>query len=563
MLVAGLVWVTRYGSNVPSWDGWDMVPTLTRHQSVTLDWLWSQHNEHRVPLPRLLLLGLNAAWIDFRIPMVFDVLLLGGLAAAMIIVADRLRGGVRVTDAFFPLVLLHWGQAPNLLWAWQVQFFSSTALAIVVLLLMLESGAGLRVRTAAFAAGICILLLPLCGANGVALVPGLVLWLLYLAALRWRSADPALRRVARGYAALGVAALLLVMLYFVGWEPVPWHPHSSGVLASLQTALQFLTIGLGPATREAWPVSGIIVLLILLASVALLVYTWRTRPEERERSAGLLCFLAAMASLALGLGMGRDGFEIRYVTLAAPVWCAVYLAWRRYGPGRWRNAAPTLLFAVSVALLIPNTVRGVEYSRDLRGGLGAFEHDLTAGVPPFQLIARYGAYLHPHPDLVGDYLPMLHDAGVGTFQLLRSDPPFVEVPIPLMPSELNEVGWRGRTARVTGAHAYLVFTLREPVRACGIRLTYRHSNATGRLPYVGIAWRGGDEEFTREHYQKYSPTGDHANWLRGSWTRLGDPATTMTVWGCRDVAAIRIDPDFAPGTLVISKLTLLVPTGRP
>ena len=49
ILIAGLVFVGVYGSNVPSWDGWDMVPTLTGHQPITAKWLWSQHNEHRVP----------------------------------------------------------------------------------------------------------------------------------------------------------------------------------------------------------------------------------------------------------------------------------------------------------------------------------------------------------------------------------------------------------------------------------------------------------------------------------------------------------------------------------
>ena len=36
MLVAALVFVRTYGSNVPSWDEWDMVPTLTGEQPVTL-----------------------------------------------------------------------------------------------------------------------------------------------------------------------------------------------------------------------------------------------------------------------------------------------------------------------------------------------------------------------------------------------------------------------------------------------------------------------------------------------------------------------------------------------
>src|SRR5262245_41120890 len=110
MLVGTLAFVDRYGSNVPSWDGWDMVPTLTGHQPVTVDWLWSQHNEHRVPVPRLLLLGLHRmTGINFRTPMFFNVLVTGALALGMILVARRLRGSASYTDAFFPLIFLHWG----------------------------------------------------------------------------------------------------------------------------------------------------------------------------------------------------------------------------------------------------------------------------------------------------------------------------------------------------------------------------------------------------------------------------------------------------------------------
>src|SRR5438132_621057 len=111
MVIAELVFVWEYGSNVPSWDGWDMVPTLTGAQPVTWSWLWSQHNEHRVPLPRLILLGLNKVTIlDFRGGMYLEVCIMATLAAAMIVVARRLRGTTSYTDLFFPLILLDWGK---------------------------------------------------------------------------------------------------------------------------------------------------------------------------------------------------------------------------------------------------------------------------------------------------------------------------------------------------------------------------------------------------------------------------------------------------------------------
>src|SRR5262245_51085069 len=109
MLAAGLALVARYGSNVPSWDEWDMVPTLTGTQPVSAEWLWSQHNEHRVPLPRLVLLAVNLfGGPDFRIAQVLNVLVLGAASAGLILAVRRARGRTLLGDAIFPLLLLHW-----------------------------------------------------------------------------------------------------------------------------------------------------------------------------------------------------------------------------------------------------------------------------------------------------------------------------------------------------------------------------------------------------------------------------------------------------------------------
>ena len=45
LTAASLALIVAFGSNAPYLDGWDMVPTLTGEQPVTLEWLWSQHNE--------------------------------------------------------------------------------------------------------------------------------------------------------------------------------------------------------------------------------------------------------------------------------------------------------------------------------------------------------------------------------------------------------------------------------------------------------------------------------------------------------------------------------------
>ena len=80
--------------------------------------------------------------------MYLNCLLLGGLSAAPIVAARRLRGTTVLADAFFPLALLHWGQHQNLLWDFGLQFICSTVFA-VALLIAIVSVRGARVRARA------------------------------------------------------------------------------------------------------------------------------------------------------------------------------------------------------------------------------------------------------------------------------------------------------------------------------------------------------------------------------------------------------------------------------
>lgn len=560
MTAGALGLVARYGSNVPSWDDWDMVPSLTHAQPVTGGWLWSQHNEHRVPLPRLLYLAVNrVTGTDFRATMVVDALAMAAVAAAMIVAARR-RRGPSLADAFFPLVLLHWGQAANLLWGWQLQFFCSVVLACIALLAIVRTEPGTDLRRPAGIVGLCAALLTLSGANGLGLVPALAAWPLAMALLpaRWTGAA---RPAGRGVLLAGALAFVLTAAYFVHWQPVPYHPRSHSLHQTLKTALQFLAIGLGPAGHAWWPFSEYGVLVLGVATVALLAWIGRTRPAERPRALGLFMFLGAMASLALGLGLGRDGFETRYVTLAAPAWCATYFAWRLYGPVR--RLAPMLLAVMAAVALVPNVQFGLTYARDLRMHLAAFERNVAAGVPPYELIRRYGPWLHPHQDIVADYLRLLARARVGPYAQLGQDPPFAAVAVPLRPVQTVQLAWSDSVAQVRGPDPALVFELPEDRQVAGIRLTYRYRADDGTLPYIAIHWKtSGEPSFGPARFYKYSPTGDRANWERGAWTRIHDSTTTLTMWIDDTVKQIRITPDFRPATFRIADLSLLVPEQR-
>ncbi len=53
LLAADLGYVAAFSDEVPFWDDWEFFPQLTGGRPVTLSWLWSAHNEHRIALPRV------------------------------------------------------------------------------------------------------------------------------------------------------------------------------------------------------------------------------------------------------------------------------------------------------------------------------------------------------------------------------------------------------------------------------------------------------------------------------------------------------------------------------
>jgi hypothetical protein len=118
MLLAALAFVWKFGSNVPYWDEWEMVPILTGEQPVNAAWLWSEHNGHRIPCRNSSWRHANSPVRTSRVGIYVNVLAVGALAFIMIRLL-RTRGGSSYADAF-ALVLLHWGHCENFLWIWQL-----------------------------------------------------------------------------------------------------------------------------------------------------------------------------------------------------------------------------------------------------------------------------------------------------------------------------------------------------------------------------------------------------------------------------------------------------------
>ncbi len=478
------------GRDVPYEDDFEMIGVCTG-APLSPAWLWEFWNEHRIPVPKLALYSLGKlTHCDFRAGMYFNALALAILSGALIVVAAKLRGRTSLADVAFPLALLHWGHAWVLLWSFEIQFVLSTIFGSVILLLMISRRHALGLG-ATLGVGAMLLLLPLTGANGVALVPALALWLGYTGIVQWRSGEPAGKAIGLAAVALAVAGFLLVGFYFLGFDKARLRPGVEvfpGYLAAGMTTVQVLCMSFGPGVRTIWPVSGVLVVGVLLLGTGLLVRTWWRQPQEHFRAVGLFFFLGAIVSLGLGVGWGRSvanwynpqpgggGFSEPYAVFMAPLVSGLFLAGVLSGSrlGSWLQWALALVLVVMFPLNQRNGVDTADYFHSM---MDPFLEDLTGGTPPYLLADRHAPYLLPYrpkADFV-NYLQRLQHAGAGPYRLLAKDPPPRELAVPAIPDEM-------------------IFDLQHEPFVYAIRLTYSHKAPTSAKPDFELFWRTSDQE---------------------------------------------------------------------
>ena len=418
----GLVW--RDGTAVPYMDDWEMVPALTGNQPVTFSFLWAQHNEHRIPLPKIIYLSLG--WMtrgDLRAGMFFNTITLAVTALLMLATAAKVRGRVHFSDAFFPIAVLNLSQYENLLWGFSIQLVLASALACVVLSIVGRHGApGAR---SALLLTVLLVCLALSGASGLVFLPGMAIWLGWVGWRRVRS--PGLSRN-RGYLSEACAGVLVILcvVYFSGYhrpaESVP--PESLG--QAMRGSMAFLSVSLGLAGARAWPHSGWAMAALWAATVGLVLRAWIVSPGERERAGGLLAFLGGAAIVALAVGWGRSGYgedtilASRYVTLSLPLLCGLYLAWVAYAPRRTGLAVQTVLFLVVASLCYQNGAAGLaagSYHQEL---MAPIQQAAERGMAPGEIVERFkNTPLYPDRRLLVQRLEMLRRTHMGPYRESR------------------------------------------------------------------------------------------------------------------------------------------------
>jgi hypothetical protein len=556
LAISAAAFVARFGTDVPIWDDYNFVPAVLGEQPVTLSWLWQQCNEHRIPLPKLILVGAcRAAGNDVRAGMAGSLAILAALAAAFVVLVGRLPGGARPSDAVFSVILLHFGHASNLLWCNQLHQVMPTAMGTALLVLI-----AWRTRwpgpAAAAVVGAVLGLMPLCGGTGLLYVPAMAAWLFAAAWVVSRSKRPGAALRAALIASATFPGLMVVALYFRGFRSSDHPAAVGGLFDGARTALQFLTGGIGEPAALGWPWSGAATLGLVALGLAILGRTWVARPEERCRVMGLFAFLAALLTVAIAVGWGRGwagplaGFQDRYITMAAPLWCWLVIVFRLHAPRGLCGLVANTLFAAGCVLLWPNTESGLQRGRERAEKALGLAHDIRSGAPPYRIVARYTPFLHPSQDETSRFLPMLRRHNVGPFRFLGDDPPFINTPLSVKPASISLARWDAATstARVSGVDPQLTYALPSPRHVAGVRIRYSHANAPGAPARFQFAWK-------RPGQTGYADSQRYANWNLPTGTQR-----QTTVWIDDTAAEFRIQPDNQPCEFQIDEIMLICPS---
>jgi hypothetical protein len=339
--------VVKYSVEVPFWDQWDLVPYLEKLYQGTLTFadLYSQHNEHRILFPRIIMLAL-ARLTSWNTSYEIGVNLVLGTAIFFVLVR-QLRATAASTGGsgsqwlipVLALIVFSLAQWENWLWGWQLQIFLNV-LAVAAAVLLLANPPFTRIRFAGAAAMGVVATYSF--ANGVAVwFSGLIALCCLLYGYPERRAYFA--RATLIWIIIGTAA---IWSYLYGYVKPPYHP---SVWVAVEQPFAFLRY---EATYLFAPVAPnpLTFVLTLPALAGACYFSWLLVRAKLIRI-GVLAPYLALASYVVasaiitgigrvGIGAGQAG-QSRYLTINSLLWVSVaILLWVFIS--RWKSlpAAP-------------------------------------------------------------------------------------------------------------------------------------------------------------------------------------------------------------------------------
>lgn len=517
------------------------MPRLTGEAPVTWEWLWQSHNEHRIPLAKLLMIIFGPLTEDFSLLAYLDAFLLIGTAAAILVVLGRRRGR-SIADAFIPIVLLHWGHFENLNWGFQFSFVFFAVLVCLLLLVVVEVRARLSGRHAVLLA-LGLLLLPLLGAQGLVFVVFLALWLMLSGLRDWKHG-----RKMQGLAVvlIGGLAIGLAGLYCHNWTKPTHHGDCPGLGPFAQGCREFLVAGWGTICHPFKRLEAGLTLLAYGIFGVVLIRAWWMR-SERFRVSALTGFLGAALALTAALAWGRSGFgpggcaATRYCLLSVPGLLVGYFICDLYLGAPLRTAMTMGMFFLAALLLPYNYAYGAWQMTTWVERDRGFVDDLARGVP-LPAIAQHYWRGNPETTFFEKQMQVLRRQGWHKFKAAAATLPAVQeqaCSAPLLQEHALALPSLYPDGRV------LLYSLGDAPYLVGVRLKYRLENPSGNGFLLQVSWK-------REDAGAAHPKRSFEKFISGHCVE-----ESMTLWLFGRVEDLVVD--CGPGVFAIQELTLLLP----
>jgi len=558
LAMVGLVvfWIAQFGSDIPRADDWSVVNHLALEEPLTLSWLWAPLAEHRMPLQKLVMWATwNATEGSLRAGMLCGFLPLAIVASLLPFIARSVRGRMEYTDTFFPLALLSLAHAGVFLW------FTTIAVSWTVALTCLLTASLLKPHwyekaTWIVGLGICLLLLAMQGAPGLVASVPLGFGFLAIAFFQWRDAEKGCFRKTWILAGFALAPILLLLIYVATF---PRNRVQGGgqfdAIRIVVTAIEYLTMSLGTAGKRLWPLSGAVIVAIILVSSGLLVFAWRRGNRCRRRmTIAMGSALAAPVAVSLAVGVGRQfqgALLDRYSLYATPLLCCIYLIWATFPPKRLGRFVQMCLFVLVCAPSLFYMSEALRLGKDRRERTDAFHADIGDCVPLAAIVARHGPYWGLNEESFRSGLELLQQAEIEPFVNIAADPPMREMSLDLKPERIEGMTQDDGVWEAKGRDSQLVFRLPDVEHVYAVRLEYTLQCKRGSTVFR-VAWEraGVEDPFRKTEAKEILVNFNTAKERRPE---------TQTVWIDEDVRQLAISPGAEPCSFDLHRITLLVP----
>ncbi len=325
--VAVLVFVHRFGVDVPYHDEWDeMRHVIALYEgSLGLNDLVANHNEHLLFFPRLLMLALaRATNYNLRVFMFASVILLLATTGLLLFVhlraqRARNRSALFALLTFLPVacLMLTFRQVDNLLFGIQITLFSSLFFFVLATVLLTSShGLGLHFF-AAIAAAIISSFSFTCGL--VAFPVGLIQLFLQRRTVREKTV----------WLLVGVAVWVIYAISLMGVASIS--EYAFALRHPVSALLQLTAFTGNPIATEIYPAlaSGIVILLLYLAVAGLRIVGASSQFDADTSVMLSLVLFTLLCGVMIVFGRAQFGAHAglapRYVSLAAPGVSGLYM----------------------------------------------------------------------------------------------------------------------------------------------------------------------------------------------------------------------------------------------